>query len=99
MDKLSNLIKGRLDKHNLSTSANAAEILNKANILIADQFGDLKSGIKAYRFSNGVVFIAVENSVLGQEVWGGQIAILNKLKKQFGKGKIKKIQIKSLTIN
>lgn len=99
MDKLSHLIKARLDKHNLSTAARASEILNKANILIADQFGDLKSGIKAYRFNGGILFIATENSVLSQELWGVQLPLLNKLKKQFGKNVIKKILIKSLTID
>lgn len=99
MQKLSDLIKGRLDTHNLSASAKASEVLHKANILLADQLGQLNNGVKAYRFDGGTLFIAAENSVLCQELWGLKISLLNSLKKQFGKNIVKKILIKSLTIN
>lgn len=99
MEKLSDLIKGRLDTHNLSASARASEVLHKANILLADQLDHPNNGVKAYRFDGGTLFIAAENSVLCQEVWGAQMFLLNRLKKQFGKNIVKKILIKSLTID
>jgi len=99
MDKLSDLIKGRLDRHCLSASAKSAEVLYKANSLLAEMFGKKKPCAKAYRFSNGILFIAAENSVWSQEVWGVQESLLSSLKKCFGERSVIKIIIKSLTIS
>jgi hypothetical protein len=98
MEKLSELIKGRLANHNLTESAKSAEIIRKANLLMAEKFNCEKPGAKAYRFSDGILFIAAENAVWSQEVWGVQNSILKSLRKSFGNTVIKKIIIKSLTI-
>jgi len=98
MDKLSDLIKARLERHNLSASAKSAEVLHKANILLSDKFGKQKIGLKAYRLDNGNLYIAAENSVWSQELWGVQKNILDSLKKSFGESAIIQIKIKSLTI-
>ena len=99
MHKLSDLIKGRLDAHSLSASAKSAEVIYKANQHLADLFKNKETDTKAYQLDGGVLFIAAENSSWSQEVWGVQESILKNLKKQFGKGFVKKIVIKSLTIN
>jgi len=95
MDKLGDLIKGRLDKHNLSSSAKSAEVIYKANLLIADKFDTSKNNVKAYRLDGGILFIATESATLSQEVWGVQGSILADLSKSFGKNVIKKIRIKT----
>ena len=97
MDKLSNLIKGRLNHHNLDESATSAEVIFIANQLLAELLPEIKNEIKAYKFTSGVLFITTKNSVLSQEVWGVQEAILKGLKKHF-EGMVKKIIIKNLTI-
>ena len=98
MKKLSDLIKVRLDKHNLSGAAASAEVLHNANLLLADLCPEIKNETKAYRFSRGILFIATENSALSQEVWGVQIQLIQGLNKDFGNNKVKKIVIKNLTI-
>jgi hypothetical protein len=98
MDKLSDLIKARLERHNLSASAKSAEVLHKANILLSEVFGKQKIGLKAYRLDNGNLYIAAENSVWSQELWGIQKSILDSLKKNFGERVVNHIKIKSLTI-
>jgi hypothetical protein len=98
MEKLSELIKGRLANHNLSESAKSAEVIRKANLLMAEKFNCERPGAKAYRLSDGILFIATENAVWSQEVWGVQSSILKSLKKSFGETVIKKIITKSLTI-
>lgn len=98
MDKLSDLISGRLDRHNLSSSAKSAEVLYKANLLLSDLFKSQDGSIKAYRLENGILFISTESAVWSQEVWGVSEDILKNLKKSFGEKTVKKILIKSLTI-
>ena len=98
MDKLSDLIKVRLESHNLGASAKSAEVLHKANILLSDLFGKKKIGLKAYRLDSGNLYIAAENPVWSQELWGVQKAILESLKKSFGESAVLHIKIKSLTI-
>lgn len=93
MEKLSDLIKGRLDRHNLSSSAKSAEVLYKANLLLSDLFKSQKGSVKAYRLEGGILFISTENAVWSQEVWGVSQNILNSLKKNFGEKVVKKIRI------
>ena len=95
MDKLIDLIKGRLDKRNLGNSAKTAEVLYKANQIISKSV----EGVKAYKLEAGTLFIAAPNSALSQELWGIQEALLNELRDTFGESKIFKIRIKSLTID
>lgn len=97
MDKLSDLIKVRLDRHNLSASAKSAEVIHKANILLSDAFGKQKIGLKAYRLDNGNLYIAAENPIWSQEMWGVQKSVLESLKKSFGESAVKKIITKNLT--
>ena len=99
MHKLSDLIKGRLDAHSLGASAKSAEVIHKANQHLADLLKSKGADTKAYRFNGVTLFISAENSSWSQEVWGVQEAILQNLQKHFGKGVVKKIVIKSLTIN
>jgi len=97
MDKLSDLIKGRLDTHNLSQSAKSAEILYKANVLLLKITDGNKTCARAYRFSGGVIYISTENSAWSQEIWGVSESILNSLRKSFGDKTVKKVIIKNLT--
>ena len=98
MDKLSDLIKGRLNKHNLNTSAESAEVLFFANKVLSGLMDVDRQDIQAFKLKNGVLFIGVKNSTLSQELWGKHEMLLDKLKKRFGETIVKKIQIKSLTI-
>ena len=98
MEKFSDIIKGRLEVHNLDESAKASEVLHISNQLLSDLLKTEGNPVKAYRFDGGTLFIAAENPSWSQEVWGVQEAVLDNLKKHFGKGAIKKIRIKSLTI-
>ena len=99
MEKFSDIVKSRLEAHNLDESAKASEVLHISNQLLSDLLKIKKPAAKAYRFSDGVLFISTENASWSQEVWGVQEAVLKSLKKQFGKNVIQKIRIKSLTIN
>jgi|GEM_PF-1909802 len=99
MDKLSDLIKGSLNRHHLSTSAKSAEVLFFVNQLLDDAFNAEDQNVKAYKFDRETLFIGVRNATLSQEVWGKQEFLLEKLKNRFGQNTIKKIKIKSLTIN
>jgi len=98
MEKLSDLIKARLERHNLGASAKSAEVLHKANILLSDVFGKQKIGLKAYRLDNGNLYIAAENSAWSQELWGVQKTILESLQKSFGESVVIHLKIKNLTI-
>ena len=98
MEKLSDIVKSRLEAHNLDESAKASEVLHISNQLLYDLLKTKDHAVKAYRFYDGTLFIAAENPSWSQEVWGVQEAVLGNLKKRFGKGVIKKIRIKSLTI-
>ncbi len=95
MQKLSDLIKGRLDAHALSSSAKSSEVIYKANIMLNDLFKESQGNVKAYRFERGILFIATKNAIWSQEVWGVQESVLNNLKKQFGERIVKKVLIKS----
>ena len=99
MEKFSDIVKNRLEAHNLGESAKASEVLHISNQLLSDLLKIEKPAVKAYRFSDGILFIAAENASWSQEVWGVQEAVLKGLKKRFGKSVIQKIRIKSLTIN
>lgn len=99
MEKLGDLIKQRLNKHNLETSAKSAEILHITNQILGDLLKAKKQYVKAYRFTGGILFIAAENASWGQEVWGVKESVLKNLQKQFGKKVITKIRIKNLTID
>ena len=99
MEKISDIVKNRLEVHNLNASAKASEVLHISNQLLSDLLKTKKPAAKAYRFSDGVLFISTENASWSQEVWGVQEAVLKGLKKRFGKNVIQKVRIKSLTIN
>ena len=99
MHKLSVLIKNRLSKHNLEASAKSAEVLYVANQLLLDALKQTDQTVKAYKFDRGILFIAVENPSLRQEVWGKQQSLLKDLQTRFGEKNVKKICLKSLTID
>lgn len=98
MEKLSDLIKKRLPKHNLGTAAKSAEVLFVANKLLEDLLNSPDRSVKAYRLESGNLFIAAENSVWTQELWGIRDKVIKKLQERFGKSFVKKIVIKCLTI-
>lgn len=98
MEKLSDLIKNRLPKHNLGSAAKSAEVLFVANELLDDLLNSPDQSIKAYRLEGGNLFIAAENSVWTQELWGIRDKVIKKLQERFGKSFVKKIVIKCLTI-
>lgn len=99
MDKLSDLIKGSLNRHQLSASAKSAEVLFFVNQLLDDLFNTEDQNAKAYKFDGAMLFIGVRNAALSQEVWGKQEFLMEKLKNRFGQSAVKRIKIKSLTIN
>lgn len=99
MEKLSDLIKARLDRHNLDTSAKSAEVLYFANQILVDSLDSPDQPVKAYKFDKGILFISTKNASFGQELWGVQESVLKSLKKRFGENVVKKIRIKSLTID
>ncbi len=96
MEKLSDLIKGRLGQHALSESAKSAEVIFKANGFLLPRFTE--GGVKAYRFERGILYIAAENSVYSQELWGVKAALLKELRQCFDEKTVLNIRIKSLTI-
>lgn len=98
MDRLNELINKRLNNYNMNISARAAEVIFFSNQLLANHLPDIKPPACAYRFKDGIIFISVKHSTVGQEVWGLQEKLLYDLKKRFGEQNIKKICIKSLTI-
>ncbi|MBN2096720.1 DUF721 domain-containing protein [Candidatus Peregrinibacteria bacterium] len=98
MEKFSDIIKVRLGTHGLSASARAAEVLHASNQLLTSLLKADGPAVKAYRLHQGVLYIAAENPSWSQEVWAIQRSVLGNLTKRFGKGVVKKIQIKSLTI-
>ena len=99
MESLEDLIKTRLSHHNLSVSAKSAEVVYFANQLLANELESQEGNVKAFKFNGGILYVSVKNASLGQEVWGVQESVLQGLQKRFGEKVIKKIRIKSLTIN
>ena len=95
MRKLSDLIKGRLDRHHLTTSAQSAEVLFFANQLLGGSFDVENQKVKAYKLDGGSLFISVKGATLSQEVWGKQELILGKLRNRFGEKMVKTIRIKN----
>lgn len=94
MDRLQDLLKHRLNNHNLNASTRAAEILFDANQLLLNTFSFSSKMVKAYRLEQGVLYIRAENPVWSQEVWGIHDQLLNALQKQYGKNVISKVLIK-----
>ncbi len=98
MDKLSELIKVRLDTHSLGESAKSAEVLFGANEFLKVQFGGEEVGVKAYRLERGALYIASENSVWSQEFLGRRAKLLKYLQEKYGKKRVQSVRIKCLTI-
>ncbi len=99
MDKLVDLIKVRLNHHSLSAPAKSAEVLFFANQLLKGELQPFNDRIQAYKLDKGTLYISSPNSVWSQELWGVQKTILTKIKSRFGDQSVKKVQIKSLTID
>ena len=91
MDKIGNLIKVRLNQHKLGESAQASNIIHKANVYLGKLLNCSTQDVKAYRLSNGILSVRVDNAVWGQEVWGVSSKLLKELQKEYGKNLIKKI--------
>lgn len=98
MEKLVDLIKGRLTHHSLASPAQSAEVLFFANQLLKAELNPFNDRIQAYKLEKGVLYISSPNSVWSQELWGVQKTVLIKIKSRFGDQSVKKVQIKSLTI-
>jgi hypothetical protein len=98
MDKLTDLIKQRLSKHHLKSSAQAAEVLFIANQFIVELIEAPAGKVKAYKYEASNLFVAAQDAVWRQELWGVQSILLDKLRKRFGEKALNKIVIKSLTI-
>lgn len=96
MEKLSDLITGRLATHQLSESAQSAIIIFYANRFLMNRYQGKNSEIKAYRYEKGTLSISAPNSVMSQEIWGFQQKMLEEVNR-FCEGRIKRIRIKNLT--
>jgi hypothetical protein len=91
MDTLSELVKQRLNAHNLAAPARSAEILYTANQLLSQAFPEMPKAVKAYRLENGILYVRTENSVLAQELWGIQEKLMGTLRSSFGEKAVLKI--------
>jgi hypothetical protein len=96
MDKLGDLIKVRLNKHSIGTSATSAEVVYFANQLLKGTLEFDEKDVNAHTFTDGILSVKVSSPTWSQEVWGNQKVILKDLQKRFGENAVKKILIKSV---
>jgi hypothetical protein len=97
MDKLGSIVKIQLNHHNLSSEALAAEVLFKANQWLADEFKEPAGEIRAVRLRHGILLIATESAVAGQEVWNVSDKIIKFLQNKFNSRIVQKVRIKNIT--
>ncbi len=94
MESLNELLKSRLSAHNLSASAQSAQVLHDANALLVELLPKAGKAVRAYRLEQGLLYVSAENPVLSQELWGVQAQLLKKLKASHGENSVSKIVIK-----
>jgi hypothetical protein len=94
MESLGELLKTRLNAHNLSAPALSAQILNDANRILVQLLPKAYHSVSAYRLEQGRLYISAENPVLSQELWGVQAQLLKKLQTSHGENSVSKIIIK-----
>jgi len=94
MENLGELLKLRLNSHNLSASAHSATILLDANRLLLSLLPKAPASVKAYRLEQARLYVSAENAVLAQELWGIQAQLLGKLQASHGEKAVSKIIIK-----
>jgi hypothetical protein len=94
MESLSELLKTRLNAHNLSAPAFSAQVLHDANNLLSQLLPQASKSVRAYRLEQGLLYVSAENPVLSQELWGVQAQLLKKLQVSHGENAVSKIIIK-----
>lgn len=94
MENLADLLKLRLNTHNLSASAQSATILLEANRMLSTLLPKGCDSAKAYRLEQTRLYVSAENAVLAQELWGIQAQLLSKLQASHGEKAVSKIIIK-----
>lgn len=94
MENLADLLKLRLNTHNLSASAQSAQILLDANRILLTLLPKGSETVKAYRLEQTRLYVSAENAVLAQELWGVQAQLLQKLQASHGEKAVSKIIIK-----
>ena len=96
MESLSDLLKTRMNAHNLSAPSLSAKILYDANLLLAQLLPLAPKSVRAYRLEQGLLYVSADNPVLSQELWGIQAQLLQKLKAAHGEKTVLKVIIKWL---
>ena len=66
---LYSLIQKRLNQHKLGGAAHSAEILHTSNLLLKEIFKFSKDELKAFKFKDGILYISVNHSTWGQELF------------------------------
>ena len=94
MESLSELLKTRLNAHNLSAPALSAQIIHDANDLLSKLLPQAAKSVRAYRLEQGRLYVSAENPSVSQELWGVQAQLLKKLKASHGENSVSKIIIK-----
>ena len=84
----------RLSAHNLSAPAQSSMVLLDANRQLKTLLPKAPDSVKAYRLEQGRLYVSAENAVLGQELWGIQAQLLQKLQASHGEKSVSKVVIK-----
>lgn len=98
MERIGTLITKRLSQHKLGESAQASEVVYKANQLLNCWLKAEADEVRATQLKNGTLYISVGNSVWNQEVWGLRLKLLREMQSEFGKNTVLKIITKALTL-
>ncbi len=97
MDKLSEIIRKRLNQHKLGDTARASEILYNANKSLQSRLQCSDDEVRAFRLKDGILYIGTVGSAWGQEVFYQQEGLMEEIRKQHGPKSVIKIVIKGLT--
>ncbi len=99
MDKLSDVIKKRLNHHSLEPAAKAAMVVDAANELLQSYWAEAKTEVRATKVEKGTLTIEVSHATWGSEVQMHSDKLLKALQSQYGDKMVQKIRIKTLTID
>jgi hypothetical protein len=98
MEKAGNIIQRRLNHHQISESARAAEVVFKANQYLSTWLKCETEDARVTSLKDGVLWIGTGSAVWGQETKNVSDPLLRKLQDEYGGTYVKKVRIRSITM-
>jgi hypothetical protein len=98
MEKAGNIIQRRLNHHQISESARAAEVVFKANQYLSTWLKCETEDARATSLKEGILWISTGSAVWSQEAHGVASPLLKKLQSEYGEMYVKKVRIRSVAM-